>query len=87
MAEAINQDMLLDNDIIEPVTEGTDWVSNIVTVPNKDSGEIRLCIDLREVNKAVIRERHPTRTVDDILHSANGLRYFARLCSQRFSPD
>lgn len=81
MAEAINQelDKLLEDDVIEPVNEGTEWVSNIVTVPKKDSNEIRVCIDLREVNKAVVRERHPTRTVEDILHSANGSRYFARL--------
>ena len=48
---------MLEQDIIEEVTEASPWVSNLVIVPKK-SGDIRVCCDLREVNKAVIRERY-----------------------------
>ena len=50
---------LLQEDTIEkvPVGEPTPWVSPIVTPPKKD-GSIPLCIDMREPNKATIRERH-----------------------------
>ena len=39
-------------DIIEKVTDPTPWVSPIVVVP-KSSGQVRLCVDMREANKAV----------------------------------
>ena len=53
-------------DIIEKVKGPTPWVSPIVVVP-KHSGEIRLCIDMRKANEAVVRERHPIPTVDEVL--------------------
>ena len=36
---------------ITPVTEPTDWVSSMVTVVKK--GKIRICIDPRDLNKAI----------------------------------
>ncbi|XP_062585044.1 uncharacterized protein K02A2.6-like [Saccostrea cucullata] len=49
---------LLEQDIIEKVgNTPTPWVSPIVTPPKKDPNEIRLCIDMREANKAIVRER------------------------------
>ena len=42
--------------IIEKVVSSP-WVSNLVVV-RKKSGEIRLCVDLRQVNKAVIPQKY-----------------------------
>ena len=53
--------------IIERVDGPTPWVSPLVVIPKK-SGEIRLCIDMRMANKAILRERHPTPTVDDLIY-------------------
>jgi len=64
--------------IIEEVTEPSPWVSNLVIVPKK-SGDLRVCCDLREVNKAVIRERYVLPKVDDMLHALRGSRYFAKI--------
>lgn len=69
---------LLANDIIEPVSEPSRWVSPIVVVV-KDTGDIRLCVDMRQVNKAVLRETHPLPTIEDIRWKLNGARYFSRL--------
>ena len=44
-------------DIIEKVSgNATPWVSPIVTVP-KQQGGVRVCVDMREANKAIERER------------------------------
>lgn len=63
---AVNEklDELLRRDIIEPKTGPTTWVSPLVVV-GKANGEVRLCLDLRRVNDAVLREHHPMPVVDD----------------------
>lgn len=33
----------------------------------KSNGEPRICLDLRRVNKAVLRERHPMPVVDEYM--------------------
>lgn len=59
-------DELLARDIIEVKNGPASWVSPLV-VANKANGTIRLCVDLRRVNQAVVRERHPMPIIDDIM--------------------
>lgn len=68
MESAVNQklDELLKRDIIETKKGPATWVSPLV-VANKTNGDIRLCVDLRRVNQAVIRDRHPMPIIEDIL--------------------
>ncbi|MCG8430742.1 MAG: RNA-directed DNA polymerase, partial [Candidatus Omnitrophica bacterium] len=65
-------------DIIEDVYGPTPWVSPIVTVPKK-SGGIRICVDMREANKAIQRERHVIPTLDDLVNDLNGATVFSTL--------
>ena len=65
-------------DIIETVTGPTPWVSPIVIVP-KSSGEVRICVDMREANKAVKREKHLMPTIDDLVADLNGATVFSKL--------
>ena len=69
---------LEDLDIIETVDGPTPWVSPVVVVPKK-SGEIRLCVDMREANKAVQREKHLMPTMDELITDLNGATVFSTL--------
>lgn len=68
MEEAVNRkiDQLLQRDIIEVKQGPATWVSPLVIV-GKASGEPRICLDLRRVNEAVIREHFPMPVVDEYL--------------------
>ena len=59
-------------DIIEKVVGPTPWVSPIVCVPKKQKDQVRICVDMREPNKAIGRERHPMPTLDDLIADLNG---------------
>ncbi|XP_062698180.1 uncharacterized protein LOC134284037 [Aedes albopictus] len=69
---------LLELDIIERAPGPSPWVSPMVPV-QKDSGEIRLCIDMRRANQAVLRESHPLPLVDELLSSVSGAVLFSKL--------
>ena len=69
---------LIEMDIIEPVKGPTPWVSPVVVVPKADGG-IRLCVDMRRANEAIVRERHPIPTVDEVLQSLNQSTVFGML--------
>ncbi|XP_055699602.1 uncharacterized protein K02A2.6-like [Phlebotomus papatasi] len=71
-------DELLKSDIIEPVHGPSEWVSPIVVIP-KDNGDIRLCVDMRQVNKAIKRENHMMPVLEDFLPKLGSARIFSRL--------
>ena len=71
---------LLQKDIIEKV-EGvpTPWVSPIVVTPKKNTDKIRVCVDMREPNKAIMRDRHQMPTVDELINDLNGAKIFSKV--------
>lgn len=54
---------LINRGIVEPVNMYSRWQSPLVIVP-KPGGDIRLCVDLRLVNKAVRPEKYPIPTIE-----------------------
>ncbi|XP_060723274.1 uncharacterized protein K02A2.6-like [Tachysurus vachellii] len=52
--------------VIQEITEPTEWCAPMVAVPKK-TGQIRICVDLKQLNKAVKREKFVLPTIDDIL--------------------
>lgn len=71
-------DELVKLDIIEPIRKPSGWVSPIVPVlkPNND---VRLCVDMRCANEAILRENHPLPTMDQLLPKFNKARVFSKL--------
>ena len=47
------------------MTNPTDWINSMVTImkPTK----IRICIDLRDLNKAIEREYYPMKTIEEVI--------------------
>ena len=65
-------------DILECVTNEPKPKRKLpVIVPKRNN--IRLCAEIRCANKVVIRLRHPSPTVDDILISVQGSTSFSKL--------
>jgi len=58
-------DGLMEQDILTSVQEPTPWVSSMVVVPKKD-GKLRICLDHRDLNKAIRREHYPLPTIEDV---------------------
>jgi len=56
--------------IIAPI-RFSEWVSNLVP-PRKKTGEIRLCVDLRNVNKVSLKDRYSLPKMDHILQRVVG---------------
>ena len=48
------------------------WVANLVPV-RKKNGEIRLCIDFRNLNKVSMKDNYPLPKMDHILQKVVGL--------------
>ena len=69
---------LVEMDILEKTDGPTPWVSPIVVVPKK-SGEVRICVDMREANVAIKREKHLIPTIDDLIAYLNGAAMFSTL--------
>ena len=52
--------------IITEVKEHTEWI-NLIVPTMKPNGSLRLCLDPRDLNKAIERIQWYSRTIDDIL--------------------
>ena len=72
---------LLEKGIIEELPEATPtrWVSPLVVVPKADGKDIRVCVDMRRANKAIVRERHPIPTLQEVLYDLNGATVFSKI--------
>lgn len=58
--------------------EPTPWVNSMVTV-TKANGKVRICIDPRELNKAILRKHFPLKTIEDVIAEIDGATVFTKL--------
>ena len=64
--------------VITHVDEPTDWVSSITYV-QKANGELCLCLDPRDLNKAIHRDHHKTPTMEEVAHEFAHSCFFTKL--------
>lgn len=69
-------DDLLQSDIIRP--NKSPYASPIVLV-RKKNGELRLCVDYREINKITEKDNFPAPIVDNYIDQLKDTRYFTSL--------
>ena len=68
---------MYDARIIVPVRY-SDWVSNLVST-RKKIGEIRLCLDFRNLNKASLKDNYPLPKMDHVLQRVVGSKRISLL--------
>ena len=65
--------------IIEKVDGATPWLSPLVVIPKPKTDDVRLVLDMRVPNTALIRRRVQIPTVDEILHQMEGANVFTEV--------
>ena len=54
------------------------YAAPVVLVPKK-GGELRFCIDYRQLNKATVKDRYPLPRIDDTIDALHGAKIFSTL--------
>ena len=70
-------DEFLEQGTIVPVEEPTDWVSSL-TYSWKANGRLRVCLDPRDVNKAIKRDHYKILTIEEITLQLAGSKKFTK---------
>ena len=61
--------------VLKKVTEPTDWISSEVVV--RKGSKLRLCIDPKDLNKALKRSHYPMPTIEEILPELSKAKVFS----------
>ena len=67
---------MLSSGVIRP--SNSPWDSPVVMVKKKD-GNLRFCVDFRQLNAATVKDAHPIPRIDDLLDALHGARWFSTL--------
>ena len=64
--------------IITKQAEPTPWVSSLM-YPKKANGKLRICLDPKDLNRAIIHENHKGPTLEEITHVLTGATRFSKV--------
>ena len=79
--EAVEKELkrMESEDILEKI-DSSPWVSNMVLQwKDKGRGDLRICADLREPNKAIIPDRYPLPTIEELSEQFAGSKFFSKI--------
>ena len=77
-------DRMQEQGIITKVTEPTEWV-NSITYPVKPNGDLRICLDPKDLNKTIIREHYKAPTLEEITYKLNKAKKFSKQMNDNVS--
>lgn len=67
--------------VVEKVTDPTEWVNSVIVY--KKDGNLRLCLDPTDLNRAIKPEHYKIPTLSEITNRINGAKYFSTVdCSK-----
>ncbi len=69
---------LVELGVIQRVEEPTEWVSSLVIVQKKN-GQLRLCLDPKELNEYIKREHYYIPTAGEVTSEMAGAKWFTKL--------
>ena len=64
--------------VISKMQNPTQWCAGMVIV-SKKSGGVRVCVDIKPLNRCVLREYHPLPKVNEVLAQLTGAVMFSKL--------
>jgi len=67
---------LLEKQFIRPSV--SPWGAPVLLVKKKD-GSMRLCVDYRQLNKVMIKNRYPLPRIDDLMDQLIGAEVFSKI--------
>ena len=70
--------------VIKKITEPTPWCAPMVAAPKKPD-TVRICIDLKQLNKVVQREGYIIPAIPQVLAKLAGSVYFAKLDASKLT--
>ena len=68
---------MVEEGILTPVNEPTDWGSSMVTVVK--SNKLRICIDPKDLNRAIKRSHYPMPTIEEVATKLSKAKVFTVL--------
>jgi transposase InsO family protein len=70
------------SNIIGRVYEPTTWVSSYVSQEHRN-GDLRVCLDPKDLNTAVMRDHYPTPTLEEIMPKLAGSKLYSKLDAKK----
>lgn len=71
-------DRMEDMGVVTKIDEPTPWVNSLVVVPKKN-GDIRICMDPRDLNRAIQRQHYKLPTREEVMAKFADAKYFSKL--------
>ena len=72
----VSLDKIEENGIIAKVSEPTEWDFSMVAAKKKNTDKLRICIDPRDLNMALMRPHHPLKILDEVASAIPGATVF-----------